>query len=74
MKNPKAGPKAPTRTGAAPGKPEPSLGQDVQTKIGRQLRAIYDDVVNQGVPNRFVDLLDRLDGPGRKATDKDSDT
>jgi hypothetical protein len=40
---------------------EPSLGRDIQTKIGQQLRAMYDDVVHQGVPARFVDLLDRLD-------------
>jgi hypothetical protein len=37
------------------------LGRDVQSKIGQQLRAMYDDVVNQGVPDRFVDLLSRLD-------------
>jgi hypothetical protein len=34
------------------------LGRDVQAKIGQQLRAImYDDVVNQGVPDRFTELL-----------------
>jgi Anti-sigma factor NepR len=42
------------------GKREPSLGRDIRTKIGQQLRAMYDDVVNQGVPDRFVELLDRL--------------
>jgi len=58
MKNPKlAGPGARARDGAVP----PSLGRDIQTKIGQQLRAMYDDVVNQGVPSRFVDLLDRLE-------------
>jgi len=61
MKNSKAGPRLPTQPGTTAGKPEPRLGQDIQAKIGRQLRAIYDDVVNQGVPERFVDLLDRLD-------------
>jgi hypothetical protein len=45
------------------------LGRDVQAKIGHQLRAIYDDVVKEGVPDRFVELLQRLDkkdekGPG----------
>lgn len=39
----------------------PALGDEVRTKIGRQLRAMYDDVVRQGVPDRFVDLLNRLD-------------
>jgi hypothetical protein len=37
------------------------LGRDVQTKLGQQLRAVYDDVVNQGVPDRFSDLLQQLD-------------
>ncbi len=37
------------------------LGRDVQSKIGQQLRAMYDDVVSQGVPDRFVELLSRLD-------------
>ena len=60
MKNPKlAGPGARTRDVAAAA--EPSLGRDTQTKIGQQLRAMYDDVVHQGVPARFVDLLDRLE-------------
>jgi Anti-sigma factor NepR len=37
------------------------LGRDIQSKIGQQLRAMYDDVVNQGVPDRFSELLRRLD-------------
>jgi hypothetical protein len=60
MKNPKlVGPGARTQDVDVP--TEPSLGRDIQTKIGQQLRAMYDDVVNQGVPARFVDLLDRLE-------------
>ena len=60
MKNPKlVGPGARMRDVDIPA--EPSLGRDIQTKIGQQLRAMYDDVVNQGVPARFVDLLDRLE-------------
>lgn len=37
------------------------LGRDVQSKIGQQLRAMYDGVVNEGVPDRFVDMLRQLD-------------
>jgi hypothetical protein len=37
------------------------LGRDVQNKIGQQLRAMYDDVVKQGVPERFASLLRKLD-------------
>jgi hypothetical protein len=43
---------------------EASLGRDIQSKIGEQLRAMYDDVVSQGVPDRFADLLRRLDQKG----------
>jgi len=42
-------------------KPEPNLNREIQSKIGQQLRAVFDDVVGQGVPDRFVDLLGRLD-------------
>jgi len=42
-------------------KPRGRLGRDVQNKIGQQLRAMYDDVVNAGVPDRFVDMLRKLD-------------
>jgi len=42
-------------------KPSARLSRDIQAKLGQQLRAIYDDVVNQGVPERFAALLDQLD-------------
>jgi len=42
------------------------LGRDVQARLGQQLRAMYDEVVNQGVPDRFNELIDRLDGSGKK--------
>lgn len=44
------------------------LGRDVQARLGQQLRAMYDDVVNQGVPDRFSDLINRLDAAGKKDT------
>ncbi len=37
------------------------LNREIQNKIGQQLRAIYDDVVQEGVPERFADLLKQLD-------------
>ncbi len=42
------------------------LGREVQARLGQQLRAMYDEVVNQGVPARFTELLNRLDGSGNK--------
>ena len=38
-------------------KPRGRLGRDVQNKIGQQLRAMYDGVVNDGVPDRFIEML-----------------
>lgn len=47
-------------------KPEPNLSREIQSKIGQQLRAVFDDVVGQGVPDRFIELLGRLDKPDDK--------
>jgi len=43
--------------------PVVKLGADIKAKIGMQLRSIYGEVVDQGVPERFVQLLKRLDDP-----------
>jgi hypothetical protein len=45
-----------------PGK-QGGLNAEVQARIGHQLRAMYDDVVRQGVPDRFAELIRKLDGP-----------
>ena len=41
-----------------------TLGREIQSKIGEQLRAMYDEVVEQGVPDRFAELLKQLDKGG----------
>jgi hypothetical protein len=41
-------------------KPHARLEREVQARIGQQLRAMYDDVVNQGVPDNIQDLIRRL--------------
>ena len=51
---------------AAPGK-QGGLSAEIQSRIGHQLRAMYDDVVRQGVPERFVELIRKLDGPAATA-------
>jgi hypothetical protein len=40
------------------------LNAEIQSRIGHQLRAMYDDVVRQGVPERFAELIRKLDAPG----------
>jgi hypothetical protein len=49
-----------TRPATSPHKPEARLGREVQARIGQQLRAMYNDVVNQGVPDHLADLVRRL--------------
>ena len=48
------------RPATPPNKPHARLGREVQARIGQQLRAMYDDVVNQGVPQNIQDLIRRL--------------
>ena len=43
---------------------EPRIDRVTQTRLGDQLRAMYDDLVGQPVPDRFKDLLDRLEKGG----------
>lgn len=52
---------AATRSKKITAKPA-KLTRDVQARLGQQLRAMYDDVVSQGVPERFADLIERIDG------------
>jgi hypothetical protein len=48
--------------------PAPTIQPQIQEHIGRQLRALYDDLLNQPVPDRFSELLEQLD---RKAEDRE---
>ncbi|MFZ4531375.1 MAG: NepR family anti-sigma factor [Alsobacter sp.] len=58
----------PDGSGRAPGEP---YGSDMQSHIGRQLRAIYDGVVAQPVPDRFLELLNELE---QRSADTEADT
>ena len=53
-------------------KPRGRLGRDVQGKIGQQLRAMYDDVVSAGVPDRFTEMLRQLDEQNGQEKEKGS--
>jgi Anti-sigma factor NepR len=39
------------------------LSREDQRRLGDILQRVYDDVIRQGVPDRFKDLLSELDGP-----------
>ena len=51
--------KTPTKTDRDPAQ----LDRGIQNEIGRNLRAMYNDIVEQGVPDRFADLLAKLEPP-----------
>jgi hypothetical protein len=37
------------------------LDGDLQAHLGKQLRRLFNETAAQPIPDRFVDLLDRLD-------------
>jgi hypothetical protein len=39
-----------------------ALGRDIQAKIGQQLRSYYDTLI-EPTPDRFADLLNKLENP-----------
>ena len=41
---------------------KPTAKPEVSDQIGRQLRTVYNDILSQPVPDRFLDLLKDLDG------------
>jgi hypothetical protein len=55
------GPMAGSMQGLQPHKRKSSLTRETLVKIGTQLQVPYNEVVNQGVPERFVNLLRRLE-------------
>jgi hypothetical protein len=40
---------------------DPKLDSNSQRRIGDQLRAMYDELMQQPVPDRFKDLLEQLE-------------
>lgn len=45
---------------------ENGLNDQTQRRIGTHLRALYDSVVQQPIPDRFRDLIARLEDDGPK--------
>ena len=39
----------------------PRIDPRIQREIGKHLRAHYDDVVNEPVPEKFIELLQQLE-------------
>lgn len=73
MKDRKPHQSPPMQNASAEEKPrtgQSGLTREIQAKIGQQLRAMYDDVVQEGVPDRFSELLRQLDQPQAKSKDE----
>jgi hypothetical protein len=49
-------------------KPVSKLGTDIKTKIGQQLPVMYDEIVDQGVPERFIEILRGPDDPSDESS------
>lgn len=47
------------------------LGRDVMAAIGQELRATYADIVAEGVPERFAEILRRLDESSGEGANRD---
>ena len=47
-----------------------AMSPEVQNKIGQQLRAVYSDIVDQGVPDRFAKLIEQLDDQAKSNKDE----
>lgn len=45
----------------------PAVPASGRTVISRKLRELYDAVQDEGIPDKFLDLLEKLDEAERKA-------
>jgi Anti-sigma factor NepR len=44
----------------------PTLGPEIMAAIGRELRAMYAEIIAEGVQERFVEILRKLDDPSNE--------
>lgn len=49
---------------------DPQLDKNSQKQIGEQLRAMYDELMQQPIPDRFRELLDKLDKSDEERKDR----
>ena len=43
------------------GRDDAHIDPRIQNEIGKHLRAIYDNVINEPVPSKFMELLEKLE-------------
>jgi Anti-sigma factor NepR len=61
MKSRKPGGSSMDSRSEPPARPEGHLSKEIQASIGSQLIKQYQKIVEEGVPDRFADLLQRFD-------------
>jgi hypothetical protein len=49
-----------------PGRTRLAAGRDKEEWIGQQLRAVYDKTLNEPIPERFLELLKKIDEKDEK--------
>jgi Anti-sigma factor NepR len=54
-------------------KKPPKLDDLAVSQIGKKLRAQFDEILNEQVPDRFLDLLNQLDAAEKKSPKDDAD-
>jgi hypothetical protein len=52
---------APLAQKKSPLSPRDRLAHVIDAEIGKKMRAMYDDLLDQPIPDRFVELLKKLD-------------
>jgi hypothetical protein len=57
----KKGEKMQAATVSRPETAAPQIDSRIQHEIGKHLRAHYDDIVNEPVPDKFMELLAKLE-------------
>lgn len=62
----KGGVPRPSETSSDKAPADPKLDRLAQSLIGDQLRSMYDELLVQPVPDRFRDLLQKLDVNGER--------
>lgn len=55
------------------GKKKPKLDDLAVSQIGRKLRAQFDEVLSEPIPDRFVDLLNKLEASEKKPSKDNAD-
>jgi Anti-sigma factor NepR len=52
-------------------KPAPALPPDTMAAIGRELRRMYAEIIAEVVPERFAEILRKLDDPSNEGSNNE---